>query len=99
MVQLSGMLVALAAGASIVQAHPGDTQAQKRAEMDARNVYIRSLEKTDLVHCAAKLAARGEVQRTVERREALLKTLRKKRGLSVDGMKITILPENRKWKC
>jgi hypothetical protein len=86
------MLVALAAGASLVQAHPGDTQAQKRAEMNARNEYIRSLENTDLVHCAGKLAARGEVQKTVERREAILKTLRRKRGLSEHGMAtITLL--------
>jgi len=99
MVQLSGVLAALAAGASLVQAHPGESMAQKRAELNLRNHYIRSLENTDLVHCAGKLAARGEVQNTVERREALLKTLRQKRGLSDDGKsRLNSNPASNRWR-
>ena len=92
MVHLSGILAALVASTSLVQAHPGESQAQKRAEMDLRNKYIRSMEKSDLVHCAGKLTALGEVQKTVERRETILKTLRRKRGLSEQGKLATTPP-------
>jgi hypothetical protein len=85
MVQISAVLAALAACASFVEAHPGQSMASKRAELRERNNYIRSLENTDLVHCAGSLTARGEVQKIVKRREEMLKTLRRKRGLSETG--------------
>ena len=98
MVQFSSILAALVASTSVVQAHPGESHAQKTAEMDRRNDYIRSMENTDLVHCKGKLVARGEVQSTVERRETILKTLRRERGLSENG-KLIITPTHafKKW--
>jgi hypothetical protein len=88
MVQISAILATLAACTSFVEAHPGQSMASKRAELWERNNYIRSLENTDLVHCAKSLTARGAVQKTVERREDMLKVLRRKRGLSETGKPI-----------
>jgi len=99
MVQFSAVLAALAACISFVEAHPGQSMASKRAELQERNNYIRSLENTDLVHCAKSLNARGEVQKTVERREEMLKVLRRKRGLSETGRPILTPHEPRFTGC
>jgi hypothetical protein len=85
MVQLNRIIAAAIAGATIVYGHPGQSHASKRAELRARSDYISSLAQTDLVHCVKKLAARGEVEQTVERRSEMLKVLRMKRGLDVNG--------------
>lgn len=69
----------------IVAAHPGQAQAEKRAKIKARADYLASLQNSDLVHCVDQLAKRGHVERTIERRNGILKDLRKRRGLSEDG--------------
>jgi sulfur relay (sulfurtransferase) complex TusBCD TusD component (DsrE family) len=71
----SSILLALAA---LVIAHPGQSQDEIRAEGAARWSYIASLEKIDLAHCATKLAARGVVERTINRRREALINLRKR---------------------
>jgi hypothetical protein len=64
--------------AALVAAHPGQSEDEIRAEGAARWSYIASLEKTDLAHCATKLAARGVVERTISRRRETLISLRKR---------------------
>jgi hypothetical protein len=71
------ILLALAA---LATAHPSQSQDEIRAEGAARWSYIASLEKTDLAHCATKLATRGVVQRTINRRRDALINLRKRAG-------------------
>lgn len=76
------ILLALAA---LVTAHPGHSQEELRAEGAARWAYIASLEKTDLAHCATKLAARGVVERTINRRREALINLRKRADSKSSG--------------
>ncbi|KAF2403110.1 aromatic compound dioxygenase [Trichodelitschia bisporula] len=76
------LLNLLVLGAGLAAAHPGH---DGTAEMRERAAYMATLEKSDLVHCASKLASRGEMQRTVERRREMLRHLRQKRGLDPDA--------------
>jgi hypothetical protein len=64
--------------AALATAHPGQSQEDLQAEGKARWSYIESLEKTDLAHCATKLATRGVVERTINRRKEALMNLRKR---------------------
>ena len=66
-------LAAAAAAISIspINAHPGESWQQKRAEAKARGDYLASLENTDLAHCKSSLTSRGVVERTIERRRAI----------------------------
>jgi protocatechuate 3,4-dioxygenase beta subunit len=80
MVQASWIVALLATGL-VASAHPGQSEHSKRAEAHARRAYLASLENTDLAHCAPKLAARGIVERTIQRRKETLVALRKRNGL------------------
>jgi hypothetical protein len=66
------LVVAISSG---VNAHPGQSLKEKRAEAQARATYLASLENTDLAHCAGPLASRGVVERTIERRRAIVDDL------------------------
>jgi hypothetical protein len=70
---------------SAVAAHPGQSELSKRAEAEARRVYLRSLENTDLAHCAPKLAARGVVERAIARRKETLLKIRKRSFIEQQG--------------
>lgn len=71
--------------ASVVSGHPGQSEHSKRAEAEARGAYLRSLENTDLAHCAPQLAARGIVERVVSRRQDALMDIRKRSGIELDN--------------
>ncbi|EKD12207.1 uncharacterized protein L3040_000325 [Drepanopeziza brunnea f. sp. 'multigermtubi'] len=61
----------------LVHAHPGhDIQQEIKERAASLENYPR-----DLSHCAAKLKARGNEARNIDRRSALLKAERQKRGL------------------
>lgn len=59
-------------------------------EIRARSEYMASLEHTDLAGCAGKLHKRGHVQAMVERRRAILRDLRIKKGLDPDAPEHTL---------
>lgn len=74
----STLVVASAFVATSVLAHPGhDT----RHEIEERAAFMKN-SKRDLSHCAAKMKARGLEARAVQRRAAVAKSTREKRGLS-----------------
>jgi hypothetical protein len=73
---LSLALLALASIVAFINAHPGETVKDKRAEAKVRSDYIASLENTDLAHCAGTLSARGVLERTIERRRLMVDNLR-----------------------
>ncbi|KFY44050.1 hypothetical protein V494_01674 [Pseudogymnoascus sp. VKM F-4513 (FW-928)] len=74
----STLIVASAFAASSVLAHPGhDT----RHEIAERAAFMKN-SKRDLSHCAEKLKARGLEARAIQRRSAIAKDVREKRGLS-----------------
>jgi hypothetical protein len=83
MVQISSLVAVVALGV-LSSAHPGQSDKEKRAEAAARKTYLDSLEKTNLAHCAPKLASRGVVQRSIARRTETLATLRKRAGIVID---------------
>lgn len=71
--------------ASSVLAHPGhDT----RHEIDERAAFMKN-SKRDLSHCAAKMKARGLEARAIQRRAAIVKGTREKRGLSTSEYRIS----------
>ena len=65
--------------ASFALAHPGHDVAHEAAERAAGMKHTQK----NLDHCSAKMKVRGVEQRTVNRRAALLKSEREKRGLVV----------------
>ena len=82
----STLVVASAFVASGVLAHPGhDT----RHEIEERAAFMKN-SKRDLSHCAAKMKARGIEARAVQRRAAIAKSTREKRGLSTSEYRISL---------
>jgi hypothetical protein len=73
----NALLVAALLGSSAL-AHPGHDVAKEAAE---RRHALRNT-KPNLQHCNKKLKARGVEQRTIDRRAALLRSEREKRGLT-----------------
>jgi hypothetical protein len=71
---------------SFVHGHPGESKEEKLREIRERSEYLATLENTDVAHCAPKLAKRGDLDKTVERRQNILRQLRRERGLDVEGM-------------
>lgn len=61
----------------LVQSHPGH---DIRQEAERRSKLLEN-SKRDIGHCAAKLQAHGIERRTIERRSAILRAEREKRGL------------------
>ena len=78
---LQTFFVALLGVILAVAAHPGQSEPSKRAEAEARRAYLRSLENTDLAHCASKLAARGFVERAIARRKETMLKIRKRSSI------------------
>ncbi|EKD16062.1 extracellular dioxygenase [Drepanopeziza brunnea f. sp. 'multigermtubi' MB_m1] len=79
--QLIASLIAAAALASNVVAHPGHDIQEEIAERAA----FMQFAKKDLSHCAAKLKARGMDKSNVARRAALARNARKKRSIQEDA--------------
>ena len=77
---LSSLAVA-AVLATSVSAHPGH---DVRHEIEARAAFMTN-SKRDLSHCAAKMKARGLDQSSIQRRAAIAKAERKKRGLAASA--------------
>ncbi|KFY45817.1 hypothetical protein V495_02803 [Pseudogymnoascus sp. VKM F-4514 (FW-929)] len=74
-------LIVASALASSVLAHPGhDT----RHEIEERAAFMKN-SKRDLSHCAAQMKARGIEARAVNRRAAIARKTREKRGLSTSA--------------
>jgi hypothetical protein len=71
-------LVAISALAFLVAGHPGESQAEKRAEAKARAQYLASLENTDLAHCVGLPATQNVMRRTMERRREIATQLTKR---------------------
>ncbi|KXJ86506.1 Intradiol ring-cleavage dioxygenase [Microdochium bolleyi] len=71
-------LIALAAVLGRTAAHPGHDLTQEIAE---RRAYLANIARTDLSHCAEKLARRGITRRNVQRRAAAVNNARVKRSL------------------
>jgi len=82
MVGFTKTCIGLAAMASFASCHPGHDATQ---EIRERSEYLASLENVDIAHCASKLAKRGHMDQTIERRRNMLKDLRVRRGLDVEG--------------
>ncbi|RDW75148.1 extracellular dioxygenase-2 [Coleophoma cylindrospora] len=72
------LLPGLALLSAVTQAHPGHDISELVAE---RAAHFATNAPRDISHCAAKLKARGHQQRTIDRRSALLKREREKRGI------------------
>jgi hypothetical protein len=70
---------------SFANGHPGESTEEKLREIRERAEYLATLENTDVAHCAPKLAKRGDLDKTVERRQNILRLLRLERGLDVEG--------------
>lgn len=83
----NALAVASAFVASGVLAHPGhDT----RHEIAERAAFMKN-SKRDLSHCAEKMKARGVEARNIQRRAAIAKSTREKRGISTsEYRKITL---------
>jgi hypothetical protein len=93
MVKLFFYTAALAA-ATLVQAHPGQSEESLRAELEAVNAYIGTLDNANLANCVPKFTKRGldgqnQLQTVVNRRLDKVKALRRDLGLAEDG----------KWTC
>ncbi|TLD37195.1 extracellular dioxygenase-like protein [Venturia nashicola] len=80
MVQPSTLLTVLATGATIIRAHPGQSDESKFQEVRKRSEYISQLDKRDLKHCVGELSKRGEYHGMVSRRQEKLKALRRAKG-------------------
>jgi hypothetical protein len=85
--QFIASLIAAAALASNVVAHPGHDIQEEIAE---RAAYMQFAKK-DLSHCSAKLKARGMDKSNVARRAALARNARKKRSIQ-EGQSSRSLP-------
>jgi hypothetical protein len=80
----------LAVTTSIIQAHPRASDSDLRAEVEARNRYLETLENKNLLHCAKKLDKRDGngptgIETIAQRRISKVKALRRKLGLNEDG--------------
>jgi hypothetical protein len=75
-------LVATSILGLVAHGHPGHDPTE---EIRERSEYLATLEHTDLANCAPKLRKRGDLDKTVERRQNMLKELRRERGLDVEG--------------
>lgn len=82
MVQLVSVLaVGLMGLTSVVSAHPGHDHAAEAAER-AAFVKSSSVQSRSLAQCASQLKARGLENKNVARRQAAVKNLRRRRGIS-----------------
>ena len=80
--QVLSAIVIVALYASSVLAHPGHNIQEELAE---RAAFLKEAPRRDLSHCAAKLKARGITQKNVQRRAAIAKAAREKRGIPHDA--------------
>jgi hypothetical protein len=85
MVLVNGVVAAIAVGAALVNAHPGESHQEKKAYLKVRNDYIKSLPQKDLAGCTLKMKASGASSMMIKRREGLLHEIRKRNSLDVDG--------------
>jgi hypothetical protein len=74
-------LASLALFFGLSAAHPGHSVAEEAAE---RAAFIKRtpLEKRSLSHCAATLEARGHAKRSIDRRDAIVQSLRRRLDIS-----------------
>lgn len=84
--KFSSFAVATVLAQALVQAHPGHNV---RKEVEQRAEAMKNMPR-NLDHCAEKLKARGHTQRNIDRRAAVLKAEREKRGLA-SGKRLTSL--------
>jgi hypothetical protein len=85
--------VTVLAAATLVQAHPGQSEESLMAELNIRNAYIENLENANLANCVPKLTKRGldgqdQLQAIAKRRLEKVKALRRGLGLAEDGTRI-----------
>jgi hypothetical protein len=90
MLGVTTLVAAVVAAVSLVQAHPGATQEELRAEILAQSKYIANLENQNLFHCEKKLNKRDgtsptELETIARRRMEKVKALRKELNLGEDG--------------
>jgi hypothetical protein len=90
MLGVTTLVAALAVAASLVQAHPGETQEELQAEMLAQSKYIASLDNQNLFHCEKKLNKRDgasptELETLAQRRMEKVKALRRELNIGEDG--------------
>jgi hypothetical protein len=85
MVQLTGVVAAIAVGAVVVNAHPGESHQKKKADLKVRSDYIKSLPEKDLAGCTLKMKSSGTSKMMIKRREDLLHDIRKRNALDVHG--------------
>jgi hypothetical protein len=88
MVNFAHWVTVVIAAHEAVYAHPGQSLAEKKAELKIRSDYIRSLEKQDLAHCAKRLKKRGHVQAMSERRIQTLNEIRTFKDLDATGKQL-----------
>jgi hypothetical protein len=92
MVNLLSYTIALVA-ATLVYSHPGESEDSLRADLEARNSYIASLENNNFANCVPKLNKRSEsgqneYQAIAKRRVEKVKSLRRELGLAEDGTRV-----------
>ena len=81
---------AFLAAASLVQAHPGESEEHLQTELEARNNYIASLKNSNLASCARKLKKRDAsgvsgIEAITQRRMQKVKLLRRNLGLDEES--------------
>ncbi|OAR00259.1 hypothetical protein LLEC1_01656 [Akanthomyces lecanii] len=72
------LLAVVAAASGIVDAHPGHDLSEEIAE---RQVFLRSVRRATLAHCADKLKARGVEASNIARRSAAVEKKRAAKGI------------------
>ncbi len=77
--QLLTLTAATLIASILVQSHPGHDIKQ---EAERRSKLLEN-SKRDISHCTKNLQAHGIERRTIERRSAILKAEREKRGLPI----------------
>jgi len=80
--QLLSAIAVAALCATNALAHPGH---DVREELAERAAFLKEAPRRDLSHCAAKLKERGITQKNVQRRAAIAKAAREKRGIPHDA--------------
>jgi hypothetical protein len=93
MLGVTTLVNALVTAVIVVQAHPGATQEELRAEIMAQSKYIASLENQNLFHCEKKLSKRdgtslSRLEAIAHRRIDRVRTLRRELNLEEDGKRI-----------
>lgn len=83
----SALAVCLLGLTSVVSAHPGHDHKAEAAER-AAFVSYSGIQSRNLAQCASKLKARGLETKNVARREAAVKHLRRRRGLTTGEYRV-----------